>query len=462
MRRAWRAVWRPSLARRVVVSLLLSFLLVDAVLLAVDFVGYRHAMNDHAGLQQLVDALAPTLEPLPERDARLVAAATLAQWNAMRRRSGVLAGELQLQLRRRDGDVVLASDTLGGVVPPPRSAHLAVVDIGGHPYWIAQAQAGPWRLAMAEPTVSDGWMLGWLLSELTSRVLIAFPLVLIPLWIAVTRGIRPLRDLARRLEQRDDGDLSPLALDMRYAELQPLATAFDAMLERLRNHVRRERAFVQDAAHELRTPMAAIAAQAHVLARAPDAAQRRQAEEALDHALARTSHLSRQLLELATLDEVDPREAPTVDVAHGVQALLAGVVPQASARGIELSLDAPDRLAVALDWPVFQSVLNNLVDNALRYGRAGGRVVVTLQAADGTMTLLVADDGPGISPAAREHVFERFWRGAGHDVPGTGLGLAIVRQAAARMGGSVGVEDGIDGRGVAFRVALPIVAATAT
>ena len=455
MKRTWRAVWRPSLVRRVVVSLLLSFLLVDAVLLAIDFAGYRHAMNDHAGLQQLVDALAPTLAPLPERDARLVAASTLAQWNAMRRRSGLLAGELQVQLRRRDGDVVLASDTLRGVVPPPRTSRLAVVDIDGHAYWIAQADAGPWRLAMAEPALSDGWMLGWLARELTSRVLIAFPLVLIPLWIAVTRGIRPLRDLTRRLEQRDDGDLSPLALDLRYAELQPLATAFDAMLERLRNHVRRERAFVQDAAHELRTPMAAIAAQAHVLARAPDAAQRRHAEEALDHALARTSHLSRQLLELATLDEVRPRAAPTVDVAHGVQALLAGAVPQASARGIELSLEAPDRLAVALDWPVFQSVLNNLVDNALRYGKRGGRVVVTLQATGAVMTLRVADDGPGIPRASRAHVFERFWRGAGHDVPGTGLGLAIVRQAAARMGGSVGVEDGLDGHGVAFRVTLP-------
>ena len=245
---------------------------------------------------------------------------------------------------------------------------------------------------------------------------------------------------------------------MRYAELQPLATAFDAMLGRLRNHVRRERAFVQDAAHELRTPMAAIAAQAHVLARAPDAVARRRAEEALDHALARTSHLSRQLLELATLDEVDSSEPPTADIADLVRRVLAAAVPQASMRGIELSLDAPDRLVVALDWPVFQSVLSNLLDNAVRYGKDGGCVTVTLQADGATLALLVADDGPGISPASREHVFERFWRGAGHDVPGTGLGLAIVRQAVARMGGSVRVEDGIDGQGVAFRVALPMVA----
>jgi two-component system sensor histidine kinase QseC len=458
MRQAWRALWRPTLVRRVFVSLLLSFMLVDVVLLAVDFVGYKRAMNDHAGLQQLVDALAPILEPLPERDAGLVAVSTLAQWNAMRRRSGVLPGALQLQLRRRDGDVVVASEALRGVVPATRTARLAVVDIGAQPYWIAQADAGPWRVAVAEPAVSDGWMLGWLLRDLTGRVLLAFPLVLVPLWVTVMRGIRPLRDLARRLEQRDDGDLSPLALDMRYAELQPLATAFDAMLGRLRNHVRRERAFVQDAAHELRTPMAAIAAQAHVLARAPDAVARHRAEEALDHALARTSHLSRQLLELATLDEVDSSEPPTADIADLVRRVLAAAVPQASMRGIELSLDAPDRLVVALDWPVFQSVLSNLLDNAVRYGKDGGCVTVTLQADGATLALLVADDGPGISPASREHVFERFWRGAGHDVPGTGLGLAIVRQAVARMGGSVRVEDGIDGQGVAFRVALPMVA----
>ena len=171
---------------------------------------------------------------------------------------------------------------------PAPTARMAAINVGGQAYWIAQLDAGPWMLAMGEPAVSDGWMLGWLLSDLTGPILLAFPLVLVPLWVTVRRGIRPVRDLARRLEQRDGGDLSPLALDMRYAELQPLATAFDAMLERLRNHVRRERAFVQDAAHELRTPMAAIAAQAHVLARAPDAAQRRHAEEALDHALARS------------------------------------------------------------------------------------------------------------------------------------------------------------------------------
>ena len=439
-------------------SLFLSFMLVDAALLAVDFVEYKRAMSDHAGLQQLVGVLAPSLEPLSERDAGLVASSTLAQWNALRRTAGVLPGELQLQLQRRGGGIVVASKAFRGVVLPAPTVRMAVIRVGEQPYWIAQLDAGPWRIAMGEPTVSDGWMLGWLLSDLTGRILLAFPLVLVPLWVTVRRGIRPLRDLARRLEQRDGGDLSPLALDMRYAELQPLATAFNAMLERLRNHVRRERAFVQDAAHELRTPMAAIAAQAHVLARAPDAAQRRRAEEALDHALARTSHLSRQLLELATLDEVDTRELQSIDVADLVQRMLAGAVPQASARNIELSLDGPDRLVVQLDRSAFQSALNNLLDNAMRYGRDGGRVNVTLQAAGRCLTLIVADDGPGISPASREQVFERFWRGTGHDVPGTGLGLAIVRQAVGRMGGTVHIEDGLDGRGVAFRIELPTVA----
>ena len=458
MRRAWQVLWQPSLARRVFASLLLSFMLVDAVLLAVDFVDYKRAMNDHAGLQQLVDALAPTLAPLPERDATLVAQATLAQWNALRRRGGLLPGELQWQLRADDGRIVAASQALHGLALPARGARLEVRDLGAQKYWIAQAQAGRWHVALAEPTVSDGWMLGWLQRELTGRVLLAFPLVLLPLWIAVMRGMRPLRDLARRLERRADDDLSPLAFDLRHAELQPLAMAFDAMLGRLRGHVRREREFVQDAAHELRTPMAAIAAQAHVLARAPDAAARARAEAALDHALARTSHLSRQLLELATLDEAGARTPAPVDIADRVRSALAAAVPQAAARGIELSLDAPDRLLIALDWPVFQSVLGNLLDNALRHGRDGGRVDVTLQAGGAIMTLLVADDGPGISPASRPHVFERFWRGAGHDVPGTGLGLAIAWRAVARLGGSVRIEDGIGGQGVAFRVALPTTA----
>jgi signal transduction histidine kinase len=450
-----RAIRRPTLARRVLASLLLSFALVEGTLLAVDFAQYKQVMATHPGLQQLADVLAPTLAPLPEDAAVHVARASLAQWNALRRRAGVLPGELALRLRRQDGSEAFASAVLAGVRLPTLSRERAELALGGRGYWIAQANAGPWRLELAEPSVGDGWMLGWLLQDLSGRVLLAFPLVLVPMWVTARGGIRPLRELARALASRRGDDLSPVAVDMHYAELRPVAEAFDVLLLRLRHHVRRERAFVQDAAHELRTPVAAIAAQAHVLAHADDPRERAQAARALDHAVARASHLGRQLLALAALDEARPRGDERLDVAAVVQGLVAVAAPAAFERGIELALDAPEHLPWCLDRAALESALGNLLDNAVRYGRAGGRAVVTLAADGDALHVAVADDGPGIPPALRDRAFERFWRGAGHDIPGSGLGLSIVREAVERLHGQIRVDDGLDGRGVAIHVRVP-------
>ena len=133
-----------------------------------------------------------------------------------------------------------------------------------------------------------------------------------------------------------------------------------------------------------------------------------------------------------------------------------GWAPAALARRIELSLDAPDRLPLICDTAALHSVLQNLLDNALRYVHDGARIAVSLAAGQDAVTITVADDGPGIAPAERERVFERFQRGTGHRRPGTGLGLAIVRQALLRLRGQLRLEDGLDGRGVAFIVSLPL------
>jgi signal transduction histidine kinase len=243
---------------------------------------------------------------------------------------------------------------------------------------------------------------------------------------------------------------------VRHRELQPLSDALEDLLAQLRQKLDRERQFVQDAAHEIRTPLAVVGTQAHVLAHAPEAAERERALALLNQAIARASHLAQQLLVLATLDG-EARTAPRkVDVAQAVRELLAQVAPLALGRGIELSLDAPEQLWAELDEAAFASIVANLVDNAIRYGRDGGSIAASLREAHGMLELQVRDDGPGIAPAEREHVFERFYRVPGSERPGSGLGLAIVQQAAARMGGGVELTEGLAGRGVGFRVRLPV------
>jgi two-component system sensor histidine kinase QseC len=149
------------------------------------------------------------------------------------------------------------------------------------------------------------------------------------------------------------------------------------------------------------------------------------------------------------------REPPVVDVAQLVRKEIADFVPAALARNIEIALESPDRLLLPLEVPTFESVLQNLIDNAIRYGRDGGRIVVELRSVHGAITLSVADDGPGIADSDRLRIFDRFYRGAPRtDAPGTGLGLTIVKQAAARLGGEVRITSGLDGLGCCFTVGI--------
>ncbi len=443
MRAGLQPLWRPTLLRRLLGALLLAFAVVGVVLLALDFAEFKREMRERPAVQLLADGMVTSLAALDDaRDATLVVQARSRELNHQRRDSGVLPGDVEFRLHDTDGNQVFAT-------PGATTA-------SGATHWVAEAQAGRWRLTLAEPRLGDATVLGWLGRELLGSLMLALPLMLLPVWWAASRGLRPLNELAAQVAARGVQDLSPLPALPKHDELRALATAFDALLARLRQQLQRERAFVQDAAHELRTPMAVVSAQAHLLATATDAPAREQARAALDQALQRAAHLSRQLLTLATLDEPRGDAAPVLDLASVVEHALAQLAPQALARGLELSLDAPATLPARLDRAVFESVLLNLVDNALRYVPHGGHVAVSLSSSDAGVELRVADDGPGIPPDQREAAFDRFWRGAaGHGVAGSGLGLAIVRQAALRLRGDVHVEAGLQSRGCSFIVRLP-------
>jgi len=443
VRKLLQPLWRPTLLRRVLGALLLAFALAGVALMAMNFAAFKSEMATRSGVQILADGIATSLADVADaRDAGLIVQSRAREVSRLRRDGGMLPGEVEFGLYDETGRAVFAT-------PGAAGANAAT-------HWLAEARGGRWRLTLAEPRLGDATVLGWIASELLPSLLLAFPVVLVPLWVAVRRGMRPLNRLAETIARRDAQDLSPLGFTPRHDELKPLAAAFDNLLARLRGQLQRERAFVQDAAHELRTPMAVVAAQAHLLTHAADDSERRQAAAALDAALQRASHLSRQLLTLATLDEARAGAAELLDLAGLVEQTLAQLAPQALARGLELSLDAPATLPARLDRMAFESVLLNLVDNALRYVPEGGHVAVTLAADAHTLALRVADDGPGIPPAEREAAFERFWRGAaGSDAPGTGLVLAIVRQAAQRLGGTARITDGLDGRGCGLVMEWP-------
>lgn len=447
---------QPTLTRRVVVALLIAFSLVWAVLVAFQY-GQIILGDRDEGPRNLMSFATSVLRHVDRPDqARAIAAAVEAQVNELHRATEA-PGSLLLQLQDRETQRMLFSSADAGSALLAGEAGQAVVQtLGGRAYRVVSGETPRWTLRVGVPEYDTSWMLIRLGGELTSYLLIAFPCVLLPIWFAVSRGLRPLRQFSQHIARRNAEHLAPLAIEPKHAELKPLAQALDALLDTLRAKVAREHAFVHDAAHELRTPMAVISAQAHVLALATDAQERREAEQRLDHAIARASHLVQQLLRLAQADRTPCSEALVdIDVAQWVRQELAQWATAAMAHRLDLWLDAPDTLRWHISPAALQTLLHNLLDNALRYVPADRQLAVDLSATADELTLQVADDGPGIAEAERELVFERFYRVAGHDAPGSGLGLAIVRQTASALGGSVTLGPGLGGRGCRFTVTLP-------
>ena len=458
---------QPSLVRRSVLAVFLAFLAVWVALLAYLYAERKHAQATDHGLLRFAVALQASLPYLnSEAEGSSFAAATAAWLNAQRRdirrrTVGRALGDWELELLDTGGRRVYATPGLASDrLPQPRPSVQEIV-VQGTPYLLVEARTPRWTLRIAEPVRSDQAFLLYNARFLLPYLAIALPIVLLAIWLPIRRGLRPLQQLADRIAARDAADLSPVGIEARHRELVPLVNALNGLLGRLRGQLDRERAFVQDAAHEIRTPLAVINAQAHVLARATDAAQRAQAEAQLDLSIARTSHLAQQLLDLAALDRGGIPQATTlIDLAHWLRTLLGHAAQAALRDGRDLSLDAPDALHGRVDLPAIESIVRNLVDNALRHGVPGGNIAVGLRTeGDDRLLFEVRDDGPGIPAAQRAQAFERFHRGADARSSGAGLGLAIVRQAALRLGGSVEIVEGLQGRGVGFLVRLPWAAA---
>jgi signal transduction histidine kinase len=258
----------------------------------------------------------------------------------------------------------------------------------------------------------------------------------------VRSGLLPLQRIAIEVQRRDVHSLTPIAVTSLPREVAPLVLELNRLLIRLHSAFQAQRAFIADAAHELRSPLTAVRLDLQLLDRAPDAAARLEARANLGAAVERAIHLVEQLLTLARNEPRDGRGdlspiALEIAAAEGV----ADTHALALARGIDLGLDAEPDVRVLGDRDALRTLVRNLVDNAVRYTPAGGRVQVrTAKTAQGAV-LEVTDSGPGIPAADRERVFDRFYRRASAPQGGSGLGLAIVKAIADRHGARVTLAD---------------------
>ena len=281
-------------------------------------------------------------------------------------------------------------------------------------------------------------------------------LAAVGVWYGVGRGLAPLERLRVEIGRRSDQDLSSLEARRVPREVRPLVEAINALLARLDSALAAHRRFVANAAHQLRTPLAGLDAQAELALRESEPEAVRRSLEQLHHAAGRAAHLVSQLLSLARLEPRSgrPFQVEVLDLNELARDTTARWVPPALARGIDLGFEGSGAPAKVLgDRLLLEELLSNLIDNVVRYTPSSGEATVRVQRASIGTVLSVEDNGPGIPEDERSKVLERFQRGStASQTAGSGLGLAIVREIAVTHGAEVRLEAGSDGRGTRVTV----------
>lgn len=284
-----------------------------------------------------------------------------------------------------------------------------------------------------------------LTDEITQRMaipmLIALPLLALLIYLGIGRGLLPLQRLAHSIARREPGRLERVDTSNIPREIEPLVAALNQLFERVEGSMEHERRFTADAAHELRTPLAALKVQAQVALHSRDEAERTHALEQVVNGVVRASRLVEQLL---TLARIDPETARGEFVEFALLPLaeeaLAALEPFASEKQITLQLQCTSRPRLTGEAQSLAIALRNLTDNAIRYTPPGGTVEIRIEEGAETLQLCIADSGPGIPESERERIFNRFYRLAGQQTEGSGLGFSIVQRIAELHQASVTLQ----------------------
>lgn len=311
--------------------------------------------------------------------------------------------------------------------------------------------------------VDDEWMLTMSgVSFLLSSTIFSLPLLLLPAWLIVGIGLRPLRSIAAEIEQRSESDLTALPAS-KYSELSPLVSAINHLMLRLQQRIENEHEFLTDAAHELKTPLAAIQINAHLLLSrsAIDPTTRStEAGQGLREGVARATHMVHQLLAMERARaEPSPHALPITELGGFVRDRLASAAPLALQRGIEIEFQTDATYMHPMHLESMGALLDNLMSNAIKYSPENTLITVSLTALEIGFRLTIADQGPGIDPQLQQKVFERFYRIPGQEQLGSGLGLAIAERAAARNDGNISLANNADGKGLIVTIDFSSVSA---
>lgn len=460
-----------SLSFRLYVLILLALvlmLLVQLIIahLEISRTNSRQVVSDlRMSAQAYADLTALNMDDVPRREEFLRRLTDIKLGLSL---PNILPGEFRYVLCDRSGNVITAFP--GAPTMPCGRAHGAVVEINleGKPWrsYTVDSVDGRISATVAQPLSAYERAIRDLFQEVAIALAILAVALMVMVGWAAHQGLKPLRTLTRQVEARDSADLEPVQ-SVEHAELKPLVDALNGLFARVRRGIEADRRFFADAAHELRTPLAAIQAQAYVVSHSDSEEDRSTALREFDRGISRATQSLSKLLAIARLDarrvEAQLAQGALSDLAGCAR---SGVIQQASRaerRNITLSYEGANQAWVSVSHEDAATLVENVLDNAVRETPNGGevRVAVTrLEVGKGgnavpMIELRIEDSGPGIPPDERERVFERFYRPRGSQSQGSGLGLAIVRRIVELGNGSVAIEDGIGGKGCAVVIRLP-------
>ncbi len=438
-----------SIRRALLVSLLAGLAAIGVLASAATYVAARHEIGELLDLQLKQLANSTRIDELlrghqPGFDPRAAPGA-----------EGVT--ELVTQIWDRDGVLVYWSNP-GTGLPVPVTPGYATVHVDNRDWRVYTLVQGTHALQVAQAEDEREAIA----TKTALRTLLPF-VVLIPvfglmIWFAVGRGLRPLFAMSQAVAKRQPDALAPLNEHNLPQELQPLAGSLNALLARLDSALGAQRRFTADAAHELRTPLAALKLQLDVARRANDQPSRVAAYDDLDAGVQRAAHLVDQLLTLARIEpEALATRAVDCDLAAIAKDAIVARGALAAKRHIDLGLARETPVRVRGDPASLAILLSNLLDNALRYTPEGGKIDVALDDDGGRAVLTVIDNGPGIPPEERARVFDRFFRGDDRE-PGSGLGLSIVRRIADAHHAAIELGAPERGSGLVVTVRFPAAA----
>ena len=299
-------------------------------------------------------------------------------------------------------------------------------------------------------------LIGHIAWRLLLPALFGLPLIGFWVWLATRHGLSSLDGIARQIASRAPQQLQPVIPATAPEEIRTMLEALNGLFQRVDTALETERRFTADAAHELRTPLAALQAQLQVALRARDDKERDRSLGQLQSGLSRASHLVDQMLQLARLDPESGLPDPqAVDLAQLAESVCADLGPQILTRNIDFELHADQLCSVLGQAEWLRVLIRNLVDNAIRYTPENGRVRVTIRQNAGTTEIYVSDSGPGIPANQRETVLRRFHRLNQDEQPGSGLGLAIVARIAELHGARLELAEAKPPPGLSVRVFWP-------